>query len=88
MHKGPRVHKDTRKRSPAGPELGPFHPSVAELAPSVPAPEVKPLDTGNVFTEISPASSSTDGGPRPVIVGLALVLVLMAGVLLVVFFQY
>jgi hypothetical protein len=51
-------------------------------------PAVKALDAERVFTEISAVSGSGDRGPRPLIIALALVLVLMAGVLLVVFFQY
>ena len=84
----PRKHREHAKKRPPAPALGPFHPSFAELGPSVLTPAVKALDAERVFTEMSAVSGSDDRGPRPLVIALALVLVLMAGVVLVVFFQY
>jgi hypothetical protein len=72
------------------PELGPFHPSTAEVGPAVLAPQAELVNTRHALSAISADTGSiahTDD-PRPVVIALAVVLVLMSGVLLLVFLQY
>jgi hypothetical protein len=72
------------------PELGPFHPSTAEAGPTVLAPQAELVNTRPALSVISADTGSiahTDD-PRPVVIALAVVLVLMSAVLLFVFLQY
>jgi hypothetical protein len=69
--------------------LGPFHPSTAEAGPAL-VPQAELVNTREVLSAIPADTGSiahTDG-PRPVVIALAIVLVLMSGILLLVFLQY
>ena len=77
-----------RVKKPTHPGVGPFHSSVAELGLGVLTPVLQPQSTGQIVSDISAGNGSTASRPRPVVIGLALVLVFMAGVVLVVSFQY
>jgi hypothetical protein len=70
--------------------LGPFHPSTAEVGPTVLAPQAGLVNSRHALSAVSADSGSiahTDD-PRPVVIALAVVLVLTSGVLLLVFLQY
>jgi hypothetical protein len=85
------VHREhARERQLVQQELGPFHPSTAEAGPMVVVPQAGLVNTRQVLSAFSADTGSiahTDG-PRPVVIALAVVLVLMSGVLLLVFLQY
>jgi hypothetical protein len=87
----PRARRQhAKERRLVRPEPGPFHPSTAEAGPTVLVPQAEVLKTRQALSAISAETGSiahTDG-PRPVVVALASVLVLMAGVSLLVFLQY
>jgi hypothetical protein len=71
-------------------DLGSFHPSTAEAGPMVLEPLAELVNTRQALSAVSANTGSiahTDG-PRPVVIALAIVLVLMAGILLLVFLQY
>ena len=86
-----RVHREhAKERQLVQQELEPFHPSTAESGPMVLVPQAGLVNTRQVISAISADTGSiahTDG-PRPVVIALAIVLVLMSGVLLLVFLQY
>lgn len=87
----PRARRQhAKERRPVQPELGPFHRSTAEAGPTVAVPQAELVNTGQGLSALSADTGSiahTDG-PRPVVVALAIVLVLMAGILVLVFLQY
>jgi len=84
-----RVHREhAKERQLVQQELGPFHPSTAEAGPMVPVPQTGLVNTRQVLSAISAGSIAHTDGPRPVVIALAIVLVLMSGVLLLVFLQY
>jgi hypothetical protein len=88
-HPRARRHHATERRL-LQPELGPFHPSTAEAGPTVLAPQAGLVNSRHALSTSSADSGSiarTDD-PRPVVIALAIVLVLTAGVLLLVFLQY
>ena len=86
-----RVHREhAKERQLVQQELGPFHPSTAEAGPMVLVPQAGLVSTRQVLSAFSADTGSiahTDS-PRPVVIALAIVLVLMSGVLLLVFLQY
>jgi len=84
-----RVHREhAKERQLVQQELGPFHPSTAEAGPMVLVPQTGLVNTRQVLSAISAGSIAHTDGPRPVVIALAIVLVLMSGVLLLVFLQY
>ena len=87
----PRARRQhAKERRLPQPELGPFHPSTAEVGPSVLTPQAELVNPQQALSPISSDAGSiahTDG-PRPVVIALAVVLVLMSGILLLVFLQY
>jgi len=83
------VHREhAKERQPLQQELGPFHQSSAEAGPMVLVPETALVDTRQVLSAISAGSIAHTNGPRPIVIALAIVLVLMSGVVLLVFLQY
>jgi hypothetical protein len=83
------VHREhAKERQPVQQELGPVHQSTAEAGPMVLVPEAALVNTGQVLSAISAGSIAHTDGPRPVVIALAIVLVLMSGVVLLVFLQY
>ena len=69
--------------------MEPFHPPTAELGPSVLALQAAFGNTQEVLPAVfvDTGSSAQTDGPRPVVIALAVVLVLMAGILFLVFLQ-
>ena len=83
------MHREhAKERQLVQQELGPFHPSTAEAGPMVLVPQTGLVNTRQVLSAISAGSIAHTDGPRPVVIALAIVLVLMSGVLLLVFLQY
>jgi hypothetical protein len=82
------VHREhAKERQLVQQELGPFHPSTAEAGPMVFMPQAGLVNTRQVISAGTASIAHTDR-PRPVVIALAIVLVLMSGVLLLVFLQY